>query len=197
MAFTKNNTLVILDWDNTLFPTTWVSKNFINLHNTEIRDKYLEFFSELDDLLFNLLKKISYKSKIIIVTNAMPLWIKISSCVLPKTQNLLNYIKVVSARKNYQKVSSDYTEWKKLAFNAEVKNQLNIKDKQNIISIGDASYEYKALINLYNKDRILKSMKFLEEPTFDVLKDQLEVVSNNIDKVIDYDKHLDLIFKNK
>jgi hypothetical protein len=197
MAFTKNNTLVILDWDNTLFPTTWVAKNFINLNDTETRYKYLEYFSELDDLIFNLFKKILYKSRLIIVTNAMPLWIKISSSVLPKTQNLLNYIKVISARKNFQKISSDYTEWKKLAFTDEVKNQLNIKNKQNIISIGDASYEYKALINLYNKDRILKSMKFLEEPTFDILKDQLEVVFNNIDRVIDYDKHLDLVFKNK
>lgn len=197
MAFTKNNTLVILDWDDTLFPTSWVAKNFINLHDTETRYKYLEFFSELDNLIFSFLKKILYKSKIIIVTNAMPLWIKISSCVLPKTQKLLNYIKVISARKNFQKVSSNYTEWKKLAFDAEVKNQLNIKNKQNIISIGDASYEYKALINLYNKNRILKSMKFLENPTFDILKDQLEVLSTNIDRVIDYDKHLDLVFKNK
>ena len=197
MAFTKNNTLVILDWDDTLFPTSWVAKNFINLHDTETRYKYLEFFSELDNLIFSFLKRILYKSKIIIVTNAMPLWIKISSCVLPKTQNLLNYIKVISARKNFQKVSSNYTEWKKLAFDAEVKNQLNIKNKQNIISIGDASYEYKALINLYNKDRILKSMKFLENPTFDILKDQLEVLSTNIERVIDYGKHLDLVFKNK
>ena len=197
MAFTKNNTLVILDWDDTLFPTSWVAKNFINLHDTETRYKYLEFFSELDNLIFSFLKKILYKSKIIIVTNAMPLWIKISSCVLPKTQNLLNYIKVISARKNFQKVSSNYTEWKKLAFDAEVKNQLNIKNKQNIISIGDATYEYKALINLYNKDRILKSMKFLENPTFDILKDQLEVLSTNIERVIDYGKHLDLVFKNK
>jgi len=197
MAFTKNNTLVILDWDDTLFPTSWVAKNFINLHDTETRYKYLEFFSELDNLIFSFLKKILYKSRVIIVTNAMPLWIKISSYVLPKTQNLLNYIKVISARKNFQKVSSNYTEWKKLAFDAEVKNQLNIKNKQNIISIGDASYEYKALINLYNKDRILKSMKFLENPTFDILKDQLEVISTNIERVIDYDKHLDLVFKNK
>jgi hypothetical protein len=197
MAFTRYNSLVILDWDNTLFPSTWVTKNFINLNDIETRYKYLDFFTELDELIYNLLKKILYKSKVIIVTNAMPIWIKISSSVLPKTQSLLKHIKVISARKNFQKISTDATEWKKLAFKDEVNNELNIENKQNIVSIGDASYEYKALISLYNKNRILKSMKFLEDPTFDILKDQIEVLCENIESVIDYPKHLDLIFKNK
>lgn len=197
MTFNKSNSLVILDWDNTLFPTSWVSKNFINLYNTKTTYKYLDFFADLDEIIFNLLKKISYKSKLIIVTNAMPIWVNISSCVMPKTQSLLEHIKIISARKKFQKISSDYTEWKKLAFIDEVKNELNIKNKQNIVSIGDASYEYKALINLYNKDRILKSIKFLEEPTFEILQDQLEVISKNIEKVIEYPKHLDLVFRNK
>ena len=197
MAFNKSNSLVILDWDNTLFPSTWVTKNFINLNDVETRYKYLDFFSELDDLIYNLLHKILNKSKVIIVTNALPIWIKISSSVLPKTQNLLENIKVVSARKNFQKISNDATEWKKLAFQEEVSLELGLNNKQNIISVGDASYEYKALINLYNKNRVLKSMKFLEEPSHEILKDQLEILNDNIETIIDYSKHLDLVFKNK
>lgn len=197
MAFTRHNSLVILDWDNTLFPSTWVTKSFINLNNVETRYKYLDFFTELDELIYTLLKKILYKSKVIIVTNAMPIWIKISSSVLPKTQNLLKNIKVVSARKNFQKISTDATEWKKFAFKAEVKNVLDTENKQNILSIGDASYEYKALISLYDKNKILKSIKFLEDPTFDILKDQIEVLIDNIESIIEYPKYLDLVYKNK
>ncbi len=195
MAINKNNSLVILDWDNTLFPTTWVTKNYINLNDIEIRNRYLDFFSELDTLIYNLLKKISEYSKVIIVTNALPIWIKISSNVLPKTQYILKSIKVVSARKNYQKVNSDINEWKKLAFKDEVDLELDIKKIQNIVSIGDASYEYNALINLYNPNRLLKSMKFLEEPTHETLKDQIEVLNDNIVNIIKHKKHLDLIFK--
>lgn len=195
MAINKNNSLVILDWDNTLFPTTWVTKNYINLNDLEVRNRYLDFFSELDNLLFNFLKKILEYSKVIIVTNALPIWIKISSNVLPKTQYILKNIKIVSARKNYQKVNSDINEWKKLAFKDEVEHELDIKNVQNIISIGDASYEYNALINLYNSNRLLKSMKFLEEPTHETLKDQIEVLSDNIVNIIKHKKHLDLIFK--
>jgi hypothetical protein len=196
MSINKSNSLVILDWDNTLFPSTWVTRNYINLNDREVRNKYLDFFSELDTLIFTLLKNISEYSKVIIITNALPVWIKICSGVLPKTSYLLNNIRVISARKNFQKVSSDATEWKKLAFKDEVEKELDIKNIQNIISVGDASYEYNALINLYNKNRILKSMKFLEEPTQEVLKDQLEVLIDNIKEIILYKKHLDLVFKN-
>jgi hypothetical protein len=196
MSINKSNSLVILDWDNTLFPSTWVTRNYINLNDREVRNKYLDFFSELDTLIFTLLKNISEYSKVIIITNALPVWIKICSGVLPKTSYLLNNIRVISARKNFQKVSTDATEWKKLAFKDEVEKELDIKNIQNIISVGDASYEYNALINLYNKNRILKSMKFLEEPTQEVLKDQLEVLIDNIKEIILYKKHLDLVFKN-
>ncbi len=196
MSINKSNSLVILDWDNTLFPSTWVTRNYINLNDAEVRNRYLDFFSELDTLIFTLLKKISEYSKVIIITNALPVWIKICSGVLPKTAYLLNDIRVISARKNFQKVSTDATEWKKLAFKNEVEKELDIKNVQNIVSVGDASYEYNALINLYNKNRILKSMKFLEEPTQEVLKDQLEVLIDNIKEIIVYKKHLDLVFKN-
>ena len=195
MNINKINSLVILDWDNTLFPSTWVTKNYINLNNIENRNKYQETFSDRDNLISNLLKKIMQYSKVIIITNALPIWVKISSSVLPKTNYLLQNISVISARKNFQKISSDATEWKKLAFMAEVAKELDINNKQNIISIGDASYEYNAMINLYNNKRLLKSMKFIEEPTYEVLKDQLEVLCHNIKEIITCKTHLDLLFK--
>ena len=191
MNINKSNSLVILDWDDTLFPTTWVTSNYINLNDIEVRNRYLDFFSELDDLLFRLLKKITEISNEIIVTNALPIWIKISSSVLPKTQYILKKIKIISAKKNFQKISNDATEWKRLAFKSEV------IDKKNIISIGDASYEYKALISLYNEKRILKSMKFLENPTHEILKEQIEILIDNIYEMVTYQKHLDLIFKSR
>jgi hypothetical protein len=196
MTINKSNSLVILDWDNTLFPSTWVTKNNINLNDIEIRNRYLDFFSELDDQIYKLLQQISEYSKVIIITNALPIWVKISSSVLPKTQYLLRRIKVISARKNFQKITTDAYEWKKLAFQEEVEKELNLSNTQNIISIGDAAYEYKALLNLYDKKRLLKSMKFLEEPTHRILQDQIEVLNDNILQIIKHPKHLDLIFKN-
>lgn len=185
---TKSKSLVIIDWDDTLFPTSWTTKNLINLNDIEVRTKYLDFFSELDDIIYKLLQKISEFSKIIIITNAYPVWIKLSSMVLPKTKYLLTKIKVVSAKKNYGSVYSDSFEWKKHSFMDEV------NDNTNIISIGDAMYEYKALINLDNNKRILKSVKFADKPTYEILKDQLETLDIAIKKIILIPNNLDLVF---
>ena len=46
------------------------------------------------------------------------------------------------------------------------------------------------------KKRLLKSMKFLEEPSHRILQDQIEVLNDNILQIIKHPKHLDLIFKN-
>ena len=103
MTINKSNSLVILDWDNTLFPSTWVTKNNINLNDIEVRNRYLDFFSELDDQIYKLLQQISEYSKVIIITNALPIWVKISSSVLPKTQYLLrkitNYTRMIFTMK--------------------------------------------------------------------------------------------------
>ncbi len=194
----KNNTIIILDWDNTLFPTQWVLKNKIDISTAEGASKHINYFSELDDILYKFLKKSMYLGKVIIITNAMPTWIAISSAVLPKTQTLLLKIKLVSARKNYQNIC-DMENWKIMAFKDEVKYELNkYPEIQNIISIGDAYYEYNALVNLIkidNKKKILKSIKFIEEPEHNTLIDQLEVLDECIEDVVKSKKHLDLVFQ--
>jgi hypothetical protein len=68
-----------------------------------------------------------------------------------------------------------------------------------VISVGDAHYEYNALIGLYNKDNktLLKSVKFMNEPLHEVLIDQLNVLYDIIPKICHMTQHLDLKFKLK
>ena len=68
---------------------------------------------------------------------------------------------------------------------------------QNIISAGDAEYEFKALINLWNKknkNRILKTIRLLRYPSFESLMDQLQVISNSLDDICKKKSHMDLKF---
>jgi hypothetical protein len=195
---TKKNTVIIIDWDDTLFPTSWVTQNKINLNNHKSIDKYIQYFEQLDRSLIKLLNKILCYGKIIIITNALLEWIKISSVIIPNTYLLLKKIKIVSARQKYQKYSSDPMIWKKNAFkyeiNMEIQNNLFI----NVLSIGDALYEYNALVNLKNLNtpKLLKSIKFLKSPSHDKLIDQLNVLYNVIEYVCKNPNHLDLQFDN-
>jgi hypothetical protein len=193
--------IIILDWDDTLFPTHWVMKNGINLANENERNNYVPYFINLDKVLSHFLFNISQTNKIIIITNALPEWIKISSIILPQTNKLLKNIKIVSARGKYQLVSSNPMDWKEMAFKNEISKEISNNNILNVISVGDAEYEYKALISLFhfnvkNKNKILKSVKFMKNPNQDVLIDQIQVLDNAINEIIDMDKHLDLKFDN-
>lgn len=186
-----NKTLIILDWDDTLFPTTWTVKNNINLSDVEVINRYFNFFSELDSLLYKLLRKLLEYGQVIIVTNAMPQWVKTSSSVVPNTQLLLSKLKIVSARKNYENKSKSMMDWKKHAFKDETAPTL-----LNIISIGDAEYEYNALVNLYHpaSKKILKSVKLIKNPNFETIVDQLEVLYSAVPDICTASNHLDLNF---
>jgi hypothetical protein len=200
MEISKDNSLIILDWDDTLFPTSWTIKNKINMSSKE-RYKYSDYFNHLDRVLYNFLKKITVNTKVIIVTNALHTWINLSSEVMPNTFNLLKNIEIISARLNHRKHSDDIYDWKLMAFKNLITREFRNKKMLNVISVGDAEYEYKALISIdehqKDKKRYLKSIRFLEKPSHEILIDQIQILHESIDKICYYTNHLDLEFNPK
>ena len=207
MNLSRNRTLIILDWDDTLFPTTWVTTNDINIRNiNNTQNSISSYFKQVDIELEKLLRLLLKCGHVAIITNAMLNWINISSNILPKTSKILANgddefdIEVISARGSYQSVSKDPMDWKKLAFEEILKNN-KFRKVNNIISIGDAEYEYKALINLYEdcknpkNYKLLKSVKFVKYPTNHVLLDQIRVMQDAAVKVCTRKTHLDLRFE--
>ena len=209
MILNRNKTLIILDWDDTLFPTTWVTTNDINVKNLQdTSPTTVKYFAMVDKELDHLLRILLRCGHVAIVTNAMLNWINISSNLLPRTSQLLRNtennldIEIISARGSYQHLSSNPMDWKKLAFEEIIKD-MKFKKCNNIISIGDAEYEYKALINLHSNSpngksyRLLKSVRFVKYPTKDVLLDQIKVMQDAAIKVCCTKTHLDLKFELK
>ena len=85
MNINNTTTLIILDWDDTLFPTSWISKNNIEFLSNENKDLlYNKFFYKLDIKLVNLFTKMNKCGKIIIITNALLNWIDMSISILPQ-----------------------------------------------------------------------------------------------------------------
>jgi hypothetical protein len=205
-------TITILDWDDSVFPTFWTNKNMINLNNVESINEYKLYFIELDNTISNFLITLKKYSEIYIVTNANIKWIKSCLNVLVNTRKVImdNNIRIVSARDIYSKTLSSPTDWKINTFRDILNNIItdqSIKSEcntvLNIISIGDAEYEYIALLNLdgffkskkQNINYLLKSVKFIEKPNFDIIIDQMEIVNKNIDFIVNKIGYLDLKFK--
>lgn len=203
MNINKNSTLIILDWDDTLFPTSWINKNNIKIIDNN-KLTYKKFFEKIDISLQKLLQKLTKLGDVNIITNALLNWIEISSKILPYTYNYLNNnnnIKIISARREYSSYTNNILDWKKMAFQNELTKITKYKKINNIISIGDAEYEYNALINLYNEKpnnyRLLKSVKFIRYPNNHQIFEQINIINNAIYNICIYKNHLDLIIKNK
>lgn len=206
--------LFLIDWDDTLFPTTWIKKNNINFNNSFTYSTYKLYFLELDKTISAFLKSLEETGDIYIVTNAKITWIKSCLTILHETSNLIikHNIRIISARDLYSTHNYSSTEWKILTFqniigNILTKIQKKIKPNTfiNIISIGDAMYEYIALINLDNYIQIiindwksnssdlsninqfnylLKNIKFLDKPDFNYIIDQIQELHKNKDHII-------------
>lgn len=215
--------IFIIDWDDTLYPTTWVNKNSIDVGNTNILEEYKIYFLELDKTISSLLKSLNDVGDVWIVTNANINWIK--SCLMglemTKRTIITNKIRIVSARDSYSSNSSSPTEWKILTFQDIMEDIINkiinrVKSNSyiNIISIGDAMYEYMALINLDNFIKsfvlnkkpkqasndngqfkyFLKNIKFIEKPNFDYIIDQMNVLEKNKNNIVNKLEFIDLKF---
>ena len=200
----KYKTLIIFDWDDTLFPTTWVVKNNIDLGDEESRNKFIVYFSKLDMLLYKIFSECMKYGTIFIVTNASIRWVLLSSEMLPNTKKIIDrYLKIISARDTYQeKYPGKIDLWKKMVFQELVSKYFNKFPFQQIVSLGDAEHEFYALTDLYNessltKHRLLKTVRLIKEPEFEYLIDQLEVLEKTIHKILTNKNHMDLTFKHK
>lgn len=211
--------IFIIDWDDTLFPTTWIHKNSIDVSKSQT--EYKIYFLELDKTISGLLESLNKIGDVWIVTNASINWIKSCLMGLEQTRKTIisNNIRIVSARDSYSSNSSSPTEWKILTFQdilediiGKIFNKIKPNTYVNIISIGDAMYEYMALINLDNFIKsymldnknlnsktqqfnyLLKNIKFIEKPDFDFIIDQMNVLNKNKDTIVNKLEFIDLKF---
>lgn len=191
-------TKIIIDWDDTLFPTTWFMKNKMPnvadfLLTGSINDNTKEI-KKIDRIIYLIIRKCLKYGEVVIITNATLDWIMACLDFLPRTKKFLSdsKIQVISARQNA--VLNDMINNKKITF----KKVIDVNEYNNIISIGDGMGEYLALINLCDKfiecNSHLKTIKLVEYPDFDNVVEQLIILGRSIKKIVSAPSHLDLQF---
>ena len=114
-------TLIIWDWDDTIFSTTFSINNKIDINNPLYKDKYIEFFVDLDEIAYKLFKKIiKYRNtKIIIVTNAQTKWVSMCCEILPKTKKIIDILHKDTQNKEERRLIIKWL--KKTGFNSLAK----------------------------------------------------------------------------
>jgi hypothetical protein len=190
------NTLIIFDWDDTLFPTSWLRMKDLFEDDAALSDTNKALLQRLADAAESALKAASQLGKVIIVTNAQKGWVEMCSAkLLPSLVRTLNDVDIVSARTGYEQETEDPAEWKRLAFLDQVQLvQRSSKEHLNLISVGDSLHEHAALVSAcasVEKSRG-KSIKFREGPGIEQLIDQLAYFSDIILDIAEHDGDLDV-----
>ncbi len=185
------NKLTLVDWDDTLFPTTWVNSTEIKLK--EPSNEAIELFSTLDILISSIIMDLKLHGDIKIVSNGSRKWIRSCLNLLPTVSFILANcnINIMSARDLFED-DYEYKEWKRIAFQICVSDYFDDgHEDQHIISIGDSKYEHEALLELEEfevnkpqKVRHLKSIRFKKDPDLNMVARQLKYLQNKLEDFI-------------
>lgn len=185
----KNNTLIYLDWDDTLFPTTWYH------HKNKNTDAELSLF---DNSAHDFILLLQGYGDIIIITNAAMSWISEAKNLLEKTCKILDKIEIISARDKYSKYSDNPADWKQLAFEHSV-NSHNANSIFSVISIGDSDQERQAVMNLQytiHGDTNIKSIKLIPGVCAKMISGQYTILKKMMGLVCKIDMDLDIDMNN-
>lgn len=182
----SHQTLVIFDWDDTLFPTTFLTH--IGFEKAQTETKIQMLLNKIDKHVSKLLLKAIKFGKTCIVTNASHNWVETSSeKYLPLAYDVLrkNEISVISARAKYERqFPNDPKKWKQEAF-VELRANLKGEVLTNIICIGDSTLELEAAQHFCSalSQAILKTIKFKQAPRIEELLKQQGVVLEKFDQI--------------
>lgn len=190
---TKQNKVVIYDWDDTLYPTTAFIRNSLS-GNFEIQQ-----FKKLSENVLTLIKKscaLYGPQNVFIVTNGDQGWVEKSLLKICKycskhgIENCFdqilglitrNCITTISAKHLYSKQCPKQTMvWKYCAFNEIAK----CRSADTMISFGDSTDEFLASQNVATANpniKLLHRLKLISKPSIYRLNQQFNLIKGLLD----------------
>lgn len=193
-------TLIIFDWDDSLLSSSWLAQNGLRLDSPSIPVAAAALLDDLAESVSQVLTQALSLGEVVIITNAEAGWVELSAKkFLPAVVPVLSKIKVISARTTFEAHYPDSpSDWKVQAFAAEISAAYAACPTgtlKNIISLGDSTHERLALMTVTRglPSTVTKSVKFVERPTIEQLKRQVDLVVNCIEEIVTHKGSLDLM----
>ena len=193
------NSIFIFDWDDTLFPTTFLVDEDI-IAQSNLSEELQKTISILEEIVLNILNYTINKGDVYIITNSSIVWFKYSfNKFFPNLKKILEKINIISARDDYKFIyPGENKKWKEKAF-LNLKTKINNSLVNNIICFGDSLIELEAgrvLANQLNNS-FYKAIKFKENPEIEDLIKQLNLIVNKIDYIYSEAKNLSITIEQK
>jgi len=187
----SDSTVTVLDWDDTLMPSTWLKGQ--GLSGAAVAEKFgitkemVDACEEVAVHVQRVIQKAQEYGKVFIITNGTHGWVE-NSCGLfmPSIRNLILSLPIISAADLYRYFSKDPISWKRMAFRRDLLDRAfggMPRASRVIISIGDGYAEQQASRNLmmigsYSQVGLLsvRSLKIVESSSPAVLIRQLDEI---------------------
>ena len=210
------NHLIILDWDDTLFPTSWLAT--LNAGNTEKNNGQLyseskAVFDELWNLVKRLIHTLRQFAQVKIISNGSSNWIKITPQVYYKghARFMKEYNVSIHSARDYKKnqfVFKNQGAWKVNIFRDIVddwkKKRIAAHQRQNLpppnlklLGVGDHDNDRIAIWAIDKADGLKRNaLKFIEHPNIEMLKCQLNNLIISARNMLIGDDEINLQFEN-
>lgn len=126
--------LIIFDYDDTIFPSTYYTKN-TNLTTNDL--------NVIDNTVYDIFKTLqSNGHTVIIISNGNMAWINESMKLLPNTKNYIinNKIQIISARDLYENTQVKYEDWKRFTI-VRILTSEPYYNFDSVLGIGDSTID--------------------------------------------------------
>ena len=189
-----NNNLSIFDWDDTLFPTSFlVQEDIINDEN--LPEEYIDIISILEEAIIKVINFAIKKGDVYIITNSSIGWVEFSvNKYYPKLKKYLDKIHIISARNEYEnKYPGEVKLWKDKTF-LSLKDKINLKIPTNIICFGDSIIELEAGKKLASKinNPFIKTIKFKEKTDPQYMIKEINLINKKLDYIYSTARNLSI-----
>ena len=174
-----NNNIIILDWDDTLFSTS-----YFLLKNKKLTIEEQQLFFKLGECVSKFINLSKSFGKIFIITNSTKKWLyKTAYNYLKINENLLDEVNVISARENFNEEIVPKHMWKSLIFK-QLYKYFELSD--SIVCISDSINdinEGKKLKTIFKNNNI-STIKFINKPSPIQNIKEINLIIENLGKII-------------
>ena len=185
----KKETVFILDWDDTLMCTSFISSK-----TKSLSDEEKNIITNLGKIVSIFLKECLKYGNIIIMTNSSEKWLKkTAENYLKLEKDIIGKIKIISTRDRYYKKGINPAKWKELALGEIL---LKYGDKiENLICGSDSESDIEVFKNIskINEDINISTIKFKTKPSPSIMIKEIEYLNKKLCQIIGSNKNYYLI----